>query len=358
MGDRGWYPALTVLAALAVLTGVAVVVSVVGAASADAKANNKDGNTCQESSEAGLMSVTKDGPLVLYHYATAESTQDEARAIVSLPRDEFLLMIPPHVANSDDDDSDFNMNTVVVTASEQTKGRGTNGRDWMGARGNTFVTICIPQKSWSATSLSVTLLPIQIGIVMAQQVSKALDACKAQINGRPASSKVTIKWPNDVLVKEQKIAGVLIESTTEWFLIGIGVNVAHAPSVPQSGPNHGRPATCIQCHCPKDNDSSAPKPQEWVDLARELGVAMAANLSQWLARCVKDKDTAWNAHDEQTHMLQQWRSFVDWDMQLVLRDSTDKEQSVLPIDIEPDGRLRVQSITNGQERLVVSDYFL
>lgn len=295
-------------------------------------AENDDEGTCIDYTEY----PRQEGELLLYHFETISSTQDEAKKLLSSTE------IPEDIS------------TVVVTTAQQTNGRGTNGRQWLGARGNTFVTICIRQMAWLRTKLPMTLLPIKMGTIMAERIEELLQACigleKEQLSNI-APALTTIKWPNDVLVDEQKISGVLIESDRDWFLIGVGVNVAHTPLVPTVGPNTGRKATSIHNYCPTKyaRDSG-----EYVDMARELGQKMAKDFSNWLS--LHGKDNALQADEEQRHMLERWKEWVDWDMQLILRDGNDKDP-VIPVDIEPDGRLRVRG-SGGRERLVVTDYFL
>jgi len=276
------------------------------------------------------------GSLLLYHFLSVSSTQDEAKRLIET------------------NDIPEGVSTVVVTATEQTNGRGTSGRQWMGARGNTLVTICIRQSDWMSTSLSMTLLPVRIGIIMAERIDELLQSCKSTTKATTSSSlpaMTTIKWPNDVLVDENKISGVLIEmSSNSWFLIGIGVNIKHAPMVPLSGPNHGRKATSIANYCPQIVDDEAKS----VQIARQLGEDMAHDLSRWLVEHRKSKPPKTDA--ETKRILQSWKEWVDWDVQLVLRDAVERE-TVTPVDIEPDGRLRVKG-SNGTERLIVTDYFL
>lgn len=57
--------------------------------------------------------------------------------------------------------------------------------------------------------------------------------------------RVSLKWPNDLLLGGSKVAGVLIEAELPFLLVGIGVNVRHKPEVPQQGPDRGRPAACL-----------------------------------------------------------------------------------------------------------------
>ena len=48
--------------------------------------------------------------------------------------------------------------------------------------------------------------------------------------------KIQLKWPNDILLQEKKVAGILLESEAggtkfpEWVIVGVGVNVAHFPN--------------------------------------------------------------------------------------------------------------------------------
>ena len=60
-----------------------------------------------------------------------------------------------------------------------------------------------------------------------------------------SNSRVSLKWPNDVLIGGSKVAVVLIEAELPFLLVGIGVNVRHKPDVPRQGPDRGRPATCL-----------------------------------------------------------------------------------------------------------------
>lgn len=259
--------------------------------------------------------------LSLFHFDQTGSTQDEAKRIVVQEADADLQPV------------------VCVTATEQYNGRGTSGRIWMGARGNTFVTIGIRQSAWMNTKLPLTLLPLQIGTIVAQQVSRLVGNCEFSNNMQPF---VTIKWPNDVLVDHQKIAGVLIESENGWFLVGIGVNVAYAPPVPTAGPNHGRPSTSLDVYCSADGTAAHASYEE---IAHQLGVDMARDLAAFLDHPNPAQD-----------VLDEWKQWVDWDMELILRDLEDKTP-VMPVDVHSDGRLLVRD-RNGRERLMVSDYFI
>ena len=276
-----------------------------------------------------------DPGLLLYHFDSTSSTQDEARRVAE------------ENVNREIDDK---VHAFCVTSTEQTNGRGTSGRMWMGARGNTFVTIGIKQSTWmeGLRSVPLTLLPLRIGSLVASRVQELLDRCKA-IDESGVAPMVTVKWPNDVLVNEKKISGVLIESSSNgWFLIGIGVNIAYAPVVPSSGPNHGRTSTCVQEYCPsRDWNRQAD------DKARQLGVDLATDLTQWLQKMT----TGASPQEASSSVLNDWKKYVDWDMELVMRDTPNRER-VRMIDLLPDGRIQVARKDDGVIRTLVSDYFL
>lgn len=69
------------------------------------------------------------------------------------------------------------------------------------------------------------------------------------IQSRVTSGDLTkLKWPNDVLIGEDKVCGVLIEIEGDFILIGIGCNIMTAPVVDSVGPENGRQATCLIRH--------------------------------------------------------------------------------------------------------------
>ena len=96
---------------------------------------------------------------------------------------------------------------LVVVADEQTAGRGRRGRAWLSPEGGLYVSVVLPVDE---------LLPLRATVAVADAL---IDF------GVP----VVAKWPNDVLVDGKKIAGILIERSGPWDLVGIGINVESAP---------------------------------------------------------------------------------------------------------------------------------
>lgn len=106
---------------------------------------------------------------------------------------------------------------LVVTARRQTTGRGRRGRVWDSPEGNLHVSFAIRiQRPLSEAA--------QIGFVAALALAEALDEV---VPGHD----VRCKWPNDVLVNGRKVAGMLLESAGDgWLILGIGVDVERRPA--------------------------------------------------------------------------------------------------------------------------------
>jgi BirA family transcriptional regulator, biotin operon repressor / biotin---[acetyl-CoA-carboxylase] ligase len=106
---------------------------------------------------------------------------------------------------------------TVVHADEQTAGRGRLSRRWLSPPGNLYLSIVLRPDVPAARSA-------ELGFVAALAVADAVDALL------PPQARASLKWPNDVLVRDGKIAGILIERLDDALIIGIGVDVLRAPS--------------------------------------------------------------------------------------------------------------------------------
>ncbi|MCI0390367.1 MAG: biotin--[acetyl-CoA-carboxylase] ligase [Acidobacteria bacterium] len=133
-------------------------------------------------------------PFIIHHYASIGSTNDHLKAMVDAP--EF----------------------TCVVADEQSAGRGRHSRTWHSTPGDGLylsVLLC-PHES----SSKIPLLSLMAGIAVAEVL------IERDVAG------VDIKWPNDVLVNERKICGILAEGTSsgsniQRIILGIGVNLNH-----------------------------------------------------------------------------------------------------------------------------------
>ena len=111
----------------------------------------------------------------------------------------------------------------VLVAEEQTAGRGRMGRSWVSQPGAslTFSVLLRPapvppaRRGW---------LPLLTGVAVATAVRA--------VGGLAA----TLKWPNDVLIADRKLAGILAEQSGDAVVVGIGLNVATPAEALPSAP--------------------------------------------------------------------------------------------------------------------------
>lgn len=104
---------------------------------------------------------------------------------------------------------------TVVTASEQSAGRGRQGRSWTAPAGKALL-------------YSAILRPLDERHLLLP-LTAPLAVCEAAEELEPGI-ECALKWPNDVWVDERKLAGVLIEARPQdgWAVIGVGLNLVIA----------------------------------------------------------------------------------------------------------------------------------
>lgn len=158
---------------------------------------------------------------------------------------------------------------ALCVAEKQSAGRGRRGREWVSPLGrNLYFSLMLP--AFSPMSV-IEGLSLVVGLVVARQLNKL--GCDA-----------SLKWPNDVLVRGQKIAGVLIELQGDLhsecqLIIGVGVNFDLGVA------NIDQPYTDIKSvvgKAPSRNSFSAELCEEIiasVELLKERG--LKAFISEW-----------------------------------------------------------------------------
>jgi BirA family transcriptional regulator, biotin operon repressor / biotin---[acetyl-CoA-carboxylase] ligase len=117
------------------------------------------------------------------HYRSTDSTNERAR--------ELAARGVPH--------------GTLVTAGEQSAGRGRQGRVWTAPPARALLCSLVIRDP-------PRLLPLAAGVAVADVVGPA----------------ATVKWPNDVLLDGRKVAGILVEGRPQerWAVVGVGLNVA------------------------------------------------------------------------------------------------------------------------------------
>jgi BirA family biotin operon repressor/biotin-[acetyl-CoA-carboxylase] ligase len=100
---------------------------------------------------------------------------------------------------------------LVVVADYQTAGRGQYGRSWLSEPGDSLlmsVVVC-PTATLQCPSILTAWAAVGVG-----------DAIEDLLGVRPR-----IKWPNDLLLRDRKLCGILCESTRDSTVVGIGLNL-------------------------------------------------------------------------------------------------------------------------------------
>jgi BirA family biotin operon repressor/biotin-[acetyl-CoA-carboxylase] ligase len=103
---------------------------------------------------------------------------------------------------------------MIVTAAEQTSGRGRRGRQWSAPAGGAVLCSAV----LAPLGAEHALLPLAVPLAVCEAVESL------------APLRCQVKWPNDVWIDERKLAGILIEAQPpSWAVIGIGLNVGIEP---------------------------------------------------------------------------------------------------------------------------------
>ena len=139
---------------------------------------------------------------------------------IKMPKD-WLLIAKDTVGSTNEEAKRLAMHKasegVVVLAKEQTAGHGRRSRNWYSPRGNLFCSIILkPEKLLSESS--------QVSFVATVALVEALD--------KLCGLKACCKWPNDVLINDKKLSGLLLEVSGEEqnvIILGLGVNVSKSP---------------------------------------------------------------------------------------------------------------------------------
>lgn len=178
---------------------------------------------------------------------------------------------------------------TVVWAARQTAGRGRRGRAWGSPAGNLYCSVLLRPRCPAAVAA-------QLSFATALAVADAI----TDVAGPGAA--VRCKWPNDVLMGDRKVAGILLESeagaeaTVAWVVIGVGVNVAHFPEATETPATSLWAEGCtwlavhqiLEAYCAalltwKERllgEGFAPVRERWLGLAKGLGQSIEVRLDK------------------------------------------------------------------------------
>ena len=161
-----------------------------------------------------------------------------------------------------------------ILAIEQTAARGRRGRSWATPRGNFASTLIMPRRG-----------PLEQAALRSFVASLALYQAFEATTGR--ADAFALKWPNDVLLKGGKVAGILLESLGDNLVIGIGVNLVHAPGADQVEPGAVTPMSVAR------DLGLTVAPELFLD---ELAAAFARIEDQFIAQGFVPIRRAWLSH--------------------------------------------------------------
>lgn len=161
-----------------------------------------------------------------------------------------------------------------LAARTQTAGRGRLGRDWDSPTGNLFATALF---EFQKPLTEAALVCFSAGLAV-------IDAAQALGIGAGA---LHLKWPNDVLAGDAKLAGILIETGQAqgklWMATGFGINVATAPRRPD------RPTASL-------NELQGGQGKTTGETLAALDIAFRARLSGLLSAGFSETRADWLKH--------------------------------------------------------------
>ncbi|HUS91571.1 MAG TPA: biotin--[acetyl-CoA-carboxylase] ligase [Phycisphaerae bacterium] len=148
---------------------------------------------------------------------------------------------------------------LVVLAERQTHGRGRQGRTWLSPPGRSILLSVLLVEDAAAGAVRHDALTIAAGLAVTEAIERVTDL------------RCGLKWPNDVLLDDAKVCGVLVELRREGgrlgVVLGVGINVNAAPPPEEVD----RPATCLA--------AVLGYPVERVELVR----CLLERLDEWVA---------------------------------------------------------------------------
>ncbi len=107
----------------------------------------------------------------------------------------------------------------LIIANLQKKGKGQYGRRWVSYKGNIFMTIYFNLKK----NITINSISKKVYTILKKSLEKFVN------------EKITIKLPNDLLIKGSKVCGILQETimynNNKYFIVGIGINLIKSPKI-------------------------------------------------------------------------------------------------------------------------------
>jgi BirA family biotin operon repressor/biotin-[acetyl-CoA-carboxylase] ligase len=208
----------------------------------------------------------------------------------------------------------------AVVAQRQTAGRGRPGRVWVSPAGNLYLSVLLRPR---LASESAGVLPLAVGVAVAEAVAEW-------------GVEARLKWPNDIVARERKLGGILVEASAgmaglETVVVGVGLNLALDPA--EAPPDLRGTVTSVKA-----------------ETGRDPGVAVAAaavldRLAVWYHALVREGPPA---------ALAAWRArSVPWWGRAVEARCGDAVLHGVARDVDGRGAL-ILDLSDGSQRAVLS----
>ena len=112
--------------------------------------------------------------------------------------------------------SNHNINNTIIIADKQTNGKTTKNTNWISPVGNLYVTYIMKLKENEEKFFHQLSFITAISLI--ETITQKFD-----------NTNIKLKWPNDILLNNKKLSGILIEKEGLFSIIGVGININSNP---------------------------------------------------------------------------------------------------------------------------------
>ena len=198
-----------------------------------------------------------------------------------------------------------------LVADRQSAGRGREGRTWFDGSGNFMGSTVVRPEAGDPPAPSLAFVA---GLAVWEATSHLITD----------PSRLTLKWPNDLMFNGAKLAGILLEGAGQAVVVGVGVNLRQAPELPDR-----KTVSLSEFGPAPDRDA----------FASSLAAAFAAECGRWRQYGLEPLLSRWQsvAHPEGTP--------------LVVRVPGEEPVEGVFAGLAPDGALRLR-VAGGATRLI------
>ena len=154
-----------------------------------------------------------------------------------------------------------------LVADRQSAGRGRQGRGWYDGYGNFMGSTIVRIHPGQPPAHTLSLLT---AVALFDTIHTLV----------PALHRLVLKWPNDLLIGDAKLSGILLEAERDAVVIGVGVNLVSAPQLPD------RKSAALTQFGPAPNRDA---------FAESLAAHFATELERWRTYGLEPLVRSWNA---------------------------------------------------------------